>query len=86
MNNYIVKKVKYPAKAKQKGIQGRVYVGFTIEKDGSVADVSTLRGVDPLLDQEAERVIRSMPKWSPGTQDGKPVRVVFTIPINFTLK
>jgi TonB family protein len=76
----------YPDEAKKSGIQGRVAVQFTVEPDGSVANVKVLRGVNDLLDQEAIRVISSSPKWKPGIQDGQPVRVTFTFPIIYQLR
>ena len=85
MYTYIAKNVKYPAKAKQEGTQGRVFVTFVVEKDGSISEVALLRGVSEELDQEALRVIKSMPKWTPGEQSGKPVRVQYRMPIKFAL-
>ena len=76
----------YPDEAKKNGIQGRVAVQFTVEPDGSVANVKVLRGVNDLLDQEAIRVISSSPKWKPGIQDGQPVRVTFTFPIIYQIR
>lgn len=84
--NYIKKNVKYPKKARKEEIQGKVYVSFVIEKDGAISDVLIKKGVHELLDEEAMRVIKSMPKWTPGTQGGKPVRVQFVMPISFSLK
>lgn len=83
---FIGENVKYPAEAKKKEIEGRVFVGFVIDKDGSVINARVLREVDPSLDAEALRVIKSMPKWKPGTKKGKEVKVSYTIPINFALK
>ncbi len=77
--------VKYPVEAQKNGIQGRVICSFVVNKDGSIADVTVKRGVDPSLDAEAIRVIKSMPVWTPGTQRGKNVRVQYTLPINFKL-
>lgn len=85
VNKWIAKNVKYPMIAQENGIQGKVYVKFVIEKDGSITDVKIVRGVDASLDKEAVRVIKSMPKWKPGKQRNKPVRVSFTMPINFQL-
>ena len=82
---FFTENLKYPKQVKEKGIQGKVYVTFVVEKDGSITNVKILRGVDPLLDNEALRVVRSMPKWEPGTQRGKNVRVQFNIPIKFAL-
>ena len=75
----------YPAEAKQKSIQGRVYINFIVAKDGSIINSRVVRGIDPLLDNEALRVIKIMPKWNPGVKDGKPVDVSYVIPINFKL-
>ena len=77
--------VQYPKEAHEKGIQGRVIVSFIIEKDGGVTDVQVIRGVDPLLDAEATRVIPLMPVWKPGELNNEPVRVKFTLPIVFRL-
>jgi protein TonB len=82
---YIQKNVKYPAIAKEYNITGKVYVSFIVDKKGSVTNVKVVRGVDKNLDAEAVRVVKSLPKYKPGKQRGKPVRVMFTIPINFTL-
>ena len=85
-NNYIAKNLKYPDVAAENGIQGRVYVNFVVEPDGRVTNVKVVRGVDPALDKEAVRVVSSSPKWKPGKQRGKPVRVQYTIPIIFVLQ
>tara|TARA_B100001758_G_scaffold62460_1_gene52000 strand:- start:28442 stop:29095 length:654 start_codon:yes stop_codon:yes gene_type:complete len=82
---YIQKNVKYPAIAKEYNITGKVYVSFIVDKTGSVTNVKVVRGVDKNLDAEAVRVVKSLPKYKPGKQRGKAVRVMFTIPINFTL-
>ena len=82
---YIGKNMKYPVIAQENGIQGRVIVSFVIEKDGHVADVTVVRGVDPALDKEAIRVVSAMPRWRPGEQRGKPVRVKYTLPVTFRL-
>lgn len=82
---YVASEVKYPEEAKKKGIQGRVFVTYVVEKDGSISNVTLLRGVEKSLDAEALRVIKGMPKWTPGKQKGKPVRVQFNLPIHFTL-
>ena len=83
---YLSKSIKYPVIAQENGIQGRVSCSFVVEKDGSVTDVQVLRGVDPSLDKEAIRVITAMPKWKPGKQRGKPVRVKYTVPVTFRLQ
>ena len=75
----------YPNKAKKDGVEGKVYINFTIEKDGSINEVKVLRGVHPLLDEEAVRVVESFPKWKPGKQKGKTVRVSYNLPLNFVL-
>ncbi|MBK6964855.1 MAG: TonB family protein [Bacteroidales bacterium] len=82
---FMIQNISYPAEAKSKGIQGTVYVNFIVEKDGSVSNAKVLRGVATSLDTEALRVINSMPRWTPGTQRGEPVRVSFNIPIKFSL-
>lgn len=82
---WIAKHVNYPSVAAENGVEGRVFMQFVIEKDGSISNVTVLRGVDASLDKEAIRVIKSMPKWTPGRQRGKPVRVSYQLPINFRL-
>jgi len=83
---YIQKNVKYPPDAKGHNITGKVYISFIVDKTGSVTNIKVVRGVDKSLDDEAVRVIRSLPKYKPGNQRGKPARVMFTVPINFKLK
>ena len=84
---YLGDNVKYPVIAQENGIQGRVISQFVVNKDGSIVDIEVVRsGGDPSLDKEAVRVIKSMPKWKPGKQRGKPVRVKFTLPVNFKLQ
>lgn len=83
---WVYNNIEYPEIAKENGIQGRVTVQFTIDKDGSVKDVKVLRGVDSSLDKEAVRVIQKSPKWSPGKQRNKPVKVKYTFPIIFQLR
>jgi len=82
---FIQKNVRYPAIAKEYNITGKVYVSFIVDKKGNVTNVKIVRGVDKNLDAEAVRVVSSLPKYKPGKQRGKAVRVMFTIPINFTL-
>lgn len=82
---YIAQNIKYPVKAQQKEVQGRVTVSFVVSCDGSLRDFRIVRGVDPDLDAEALRVIKSMPNWKPGKQKGKNVAVKYTLPINFSL-
>jgi len=83
---FLSKNIKYPTIAQENGTQGRVTVQFVVNKDGSIVDAKVLRGVDPYLDKEALRVINSMPKWKPGMQRGKPVRVKYTVPVMFRLQ
>ncbi len=77
--------IKYPESAKKEGIQGRVFISFVVNKDGSISDVKKLRGVSEELDKEAMRVIKNMPKWKPGEQRGEKVKVEYALPINFKL-
>lgn len=86
MYEYLQKNTKYPDMEFDAGIQGKVYVEFVVERDGSVEDVKIRRGVSPGLDKEALRAVKSMPKWSPGKMNGKAVKVRFTIPVDFKLK
>ena len=85
MLQYLMKNIKYPEQAMKEGIQGRVTVRFIVEKDGSISDVKPVLSVHPLLNKEAVRVVESMPKWSPGKHNGKPVRVRFNVPVMFKL-
>lgn len=85
MLQYLMKNIKYPEQAMKEGIQGRVTVRFIVEKDGSISDVKPVLSVHPLLNKEAVRVVESMPKWSPGKHNGKPVRVRFNLPVMFKL-
>ena len=78
--------IKYPKEAMEKGIQGRVVAKFIVEKDGQVSTPKVVRSVYPALDEEALRVIRCMPKWKPGKQNGREVRVFFTLPVTFRMK
>ena len=78
--------IKYPVVAQENGVQGRVIVGFVVERDGSITDVKVMRSVDPSLDREAQRVIKAMPKWKPGKQNGSAVRVKYTVPVVFRLQ
>ena len=82
---WLSKNLKYPASAQENGIQGRVLVQFVVNKDGSIVEPKVLRSVDPALDKEALRVVSAMPKWQPGKQRGKTVRVRFTLPVTFRL-
>ncbi|PKP08685.1 MAG: energy transducer TonB [Bacteroidetes bacterium HGW-Bacteroidetes-4] len=81
----ISKHIEYPEIAKETGTKGRVFVNFVVNQQGKVEQVKVIRGVDPLLDREAARVISNLPDWTPGKQRGKPVKVAFTVPINFQL-
>ncbi len=85
-SKWVNQRLVYPVKAKENNIQGRVTLQFTVEKDGSITGVKVLRGVNPLLDAEAIRVVSSSPNWTPGYQKGKPVRVNYTFPVIFMLK
>ena len=86
MMKYIMENIKYPKQAMKEGIQGRVTVSFIVEKDGRVSNVRLLRSVQSALDKEAIRVVKSMPKWTPGKHNGKSVRVRFNLPVMFKLK
>ena len=85
MMKFVANNVKYPQEAKDKEIDGRVFVSFVVEKDGSVSNVKVMRGIGGGCDEEAVRVISAMPKWKPGIKDGKPVRVSYMMPLNFKL-
>ena len=78
--------IKYPVVAEENGIQGRVIATFVVERDGSISDVKVVKSVDPSLDKEAIRVLKSMPKWIPGKQNGSAVRVKYTVPVTFRLQ
>ena len=84
---YLQKNLRYPMKARKNGIEGRVLVQFVVEKDGRISDIDVIRSSgNEMLDKEAVRVIHSMPRWKPGSNKGKPVRVSYTAPINFRLR
>ena len=83
---FLSKNIKYPLVAEQNGIQGRVIVKFIVDEDGSVVDPKVVRSLDPACDKEAIRVVKLMPKWKPGKQDGKPIRVEYSMPVNFKLQ
>ena len=85
LKNYLAQQVMYPAAARENGIKGKVYVRFAVTSTGDIDSVSVARSVDPLLDAEAIRVVKSLPKWAPGKQQGTPVSVWYTVPINFQL-
>ena len=84
--SYLGKNIKYPTISQEMGSAGRVIVQFVVDKDGSISNPEVVRGVDAYLDKEAIRVISSMPKWRPGVQNGKKVRVKFTVPVSFRLQ
>jgi protein TonB len=86
MHDFLVKNIEFPKTAVETGIKGTVYLYFIVEKDGSISNIKIIRGIGGGCDQEAERVISKMPKWNPGSQRGKPVRVSFNIPVVFDLK
>ena len=86
LRKFIANAIKYPVIAQENGIQGKVYVNFVVDKDGSITAAKIARGVDPSLDKEALRVVNSLPKWKPGMQRGKPVKVSYTVPISFVLQ
>ncbi len=83
---YLAQNIKYPQLARDNGITGKVYVTFVVERDGSIANPKVLRDIGGGCGQEAIRVVKSMPKWTPGKQRGKAVRVQFNLPVNFSLK
>lgn len=85
LRTYLNQNVRYPAEAQETCVQGRVVVSFVVGKDGHISDVTVLRSVDPSLDKEAVRVIRNMPRWTPGKQGGEPVKVRYNVPVSFRL-
>ena len=85
MMTFLQANIRYPKEAQERGLQGRVIVQFVVNKDGSICDEKVVRSVDPQLDAEALRVVRSMPNWTPGKQRGEAVRVRFTLPVTFRL-
>lgn len=84
--DYLVRSLKYPSEAKKNNVEGRVFVEFTIQKDGSIANVKAIRGIGSGCDEEAVRIVRGSPKWIPGKQRGQPVNQKMVLPINFSLK
>ncbi|MCQ2083260.1 MAG: energy transducer TonB [Bacteroidaceae bacterium] len=82
---YLSSHIKYPSTCRENNIQGRVVLQFIVNKDGSIVDVEVIKAVNPLMDKEAVRVVQGMPKWKAGSQRGKPVRVKYTLPVNFRL-
>lgn len=85
LRTYLNQNIRYPAEAQENCVQGRVVVSFVVGKDGHISDVTVLRSVDPSLDKEAVRVVRNMPRWTPGKQGGEPVRVRYNVPVSFRL-
>lgn len=83
---YLGKNIKYPVVAEENGVQGRVVLTFVVERDGSITDVKVVKSVDPSLDKEAIRVVKAMPNWIPGKQNGSAVRVKYTLPVTFRLQ
>ena len=83
---FLSSNIKYPVVAEENGVQGRVVCTFVVERDGSITDVRVIKSVDPSLDKEAVRVVKSMPKWIPGKQNGSAVRVKYTVPVTFRLQ
>ena len=83
---FLNENIHYPVVAQENGVQGRVVVSFVVERDGHITDVQIARSVDPSLDKEAQRVVKSMPKWIPGKQNGSAVRVKFNVPVSFRLQ
>lgn len=86
MLSFLQENITYPKDAQEKKISGRVLVTFVVEKDGSISNVETVKSVFPSLDEEAVRIVKGMPNWKPGKQNGKVVRVKYTLPISFSLK
>jgi len=82
---WLTRNLRYPPQAQQQKIQGKVVVSFIVNKDGSISAPTIVKSVDPVLDSEAMRVVRMMPRWKPGMEKGKPCRTMFAIPINFVL-
>ena len=86
LNQYLGKNIRYPAAAQRANVSGRVFVSFVVNTDGSIQDVTVLKGLGFGTDEEAVRVVKGMPKWRPGKQSGRPVRVKYNLPINFQLE
>lgn len=86
MMGFVSKNVRYPQQARDANVSGKVYVQFVVRKDGSITDIKTVRGIGSGCDEEAMRVVKSMPNWTPGTQRGKPVDVRMILPVNFSLR
>jgi periplasmic protein TonB len=86
MFKYLADNIKYPVIAREVGIEGKVFISFVVNTDGSIVDAKVLRGIKGGCDEEALRVVRMMPKWKPGKQQGRPVRVLYNLPVNFRLE
>jgi protein TonB len=86
MYKYLSKNIKYPSAASRANVSGRVFMSFVVNTDGSIQDVSVLKGLGFGCDEEAIRVVKAMPKWKPGKQSGRAVRVKYNLPINFQLE
>lgn len=86
LGDYLAKNIKYPQMARESGVQGKVFITFVVEPDGHVSNVKVVRGIGAGCDEEAVRVIKNMPKWKPGKQRGKAVRVSYNVPVNFKLQ
>ena len=84
--NYLSEHINYPEGYEETCVQGRVVITFVVEKDGSLSDITVVKSLEKAFDEEALRAVKSMPNWIPGMQDGKPVRVKYTVPVNFRLK
>lgn len=84
--SYLGKNIHYPEAAREAGVEGRVILRFVVNEDGSVSDIQIVRGIGSGCDEEAKRVLASMPKWKPGKQNGRPVKVYFTLPVTFKLQ
>jgi TonB family protein len=85
MYTFMNENIKYPAEAREQEIQGQVFLEFVVERDGSITDVKVIKGAHPLLDEEALRVVKLLPAWKPGKQNGEPVRCYYNIPIRFII-
>ncbi|HTK20103.1 MAG TPA: energy transducer TonB [Mucilaginibacter sp.] len=83
--DYLTTNMKYPDEAKKNGISGKVFVAFVVEKDGSLTDIKVIKSVSPELDEEAVRLMKESPKWQPGSAEGVPCRVRYSLPVNFEL-
>ena len=86
LDKWLAANLKYPAIAREEGIEGSTYIGFVVEKDGSITEVQVKRGIAGGCNEEASRLIKSMPKWKPGKQNGQVVRTAYTLPVKFKLE